>query len=306
MPGQPRFVIKLLTSTLLPLFFICFCSSAFAVEPQPGRVYSGGTEISVSSLGIKFRIPGNWRGGLSPSGESFLMEPPDQSATLFAVADTMSADEAFIQMRGPVPLTDTIQLVLDGQVKRNQNSLAANYNIPFNPQLTARARGKATGNGTTVAFFLVSSRSNMKSLLPHLDSTYNSLSVIKQAVNTQAKTKQQQSSSDRSWLTYLKGKHIVRFFTGSGYHEEQHIWLCSNGQYVRRFDSGGFGGGASGAFQGNYDGSWTATGEGEYGKLILSPAGNQRSTYNLKWDYAKNHLYVDGKRWLHDKNAVCD
>jgi len=147
----------------------------------------------------------------------------------------------------------------------------------------------------------------MADLVIQLDQVFSGLKLQPKQTETIGQSQAIENTGeagDKSWLGYLKGKHIVRFFTASGYTEEQHIWLCSNGNYVRRFDSGGFGGGASGAFQGNYDGSWTATGEGENGKLVLkSPDGE--SVYDLRWDYHKNHLYVDGKRWLHDENNVC-
>lgn len=285
-----------------------FSMAAFAVEPQPGQVYSGGTEISVASLGIMFVIPENWKGALSPEGESFLMEPPNATATMFAIADTMSRDEAFSTMQGPIPLTDTVQLVLKGQVNRGSDDMSAKYSVSNNPQLTALAKARAGKNGTSIAFFLVSSVADMKTQSLNLEKVFGSLVMenVKPMTPAASTAATGSGSTDKSWQTYLKGKHIVRFFTGSGYSEEQQIWLCSNGQYVRRFDSGGFGGGASGAFQGNYDGSWHATGEGGHGQLILQAQGNQVSTYDLRWDYQKNQLFVDGKRWLHDKNNVCN
>jgi hypothetical protein len=281
-----------------------YFSPAYAVEPQPGKVYTGGTEINAASLGVRFTIPGNWKGALSPDGQSFLMEPPGQTATMFVIADKMSANQAYTNMQGPVPLTDTVQLVLNGQVKRNGKTLSAKYSVSYNPNLIAEARARTGGNGTSIAFFLVSNASDMKSHRAQLDKTFESLDLQKVAVAQQTAGASSSNAKD-TWLAYLKGKHIVRFFTTSGYTEEQHIWLCSNGQYVRRFDGGGFGGGASGAFQGNYDGTWTATGKGEHGQLLLNSANGQ-SVYNLRWDYDNNRLHVDGKRWLHDDNKVCN
>ena len=146
----------------------------------------------------------------------------------------------------------------------------------------------------------------MERMRQQLDGVFKSLKT-QASQSTAEKSKPENNTStdiDKTWLTYLKGKHIVRFFTGSGYSEEQHIWLCSNGNYIRRFDSGGFGSGASGAVQANYDGSWTATGQGERGRLILNSADG-RVSFNLRWDYDRNRLYVDEKRWLHDKNNAC-
>jgi hypothetical protein len=199
------------------------------------------------------------------------------------------------------------KLVLQGKINRVGNTFSGNYDVSFNPALTAEVKAKSAENGTSIAFFLVSEAAQAARLRQQLDEVFKSLKVQPRQ-SAMEKSKPDNSTAtetDKSWLTYLKGKHIVRFFTGSGYTEEQHIWLCSNGNYARRFDSGGFGGGASGAVQANYDGTWTATGEGERGRLILNSADG-RVSFDLRWDYNINRLYVDGKRWLHDKNNACD
>ncbi len=290
---------------LLPFLF---STATQAVEPQAGQIYQGNTEISVETLGVGFTIPAGWRGALLPNGQAFLMEPADASATLFVIADRMSAEQAFNTLQEPVPLTDTIQLTLDGTLQRQAKDFSAFYQVLFNPQLSAELRAKSADNGTSIAFFLISSAAQLPSYRPTLEQTFASLEIKTgtEASTTIAESAGAAGSTDQeTWLSYLKGKHIVRFFTATGYTEEQHIWLCSNGYYVRRFDSGGFGGGASGAFQGNYDGTWTATGAGETGQLILDTSDG-KAHYDLRWDYGNSRLYVDGKRWLHDENKVCN
>ena len=236
------------------------------------------------------------------------MEPPGRVATLFVIADSISASQTYTFLQGPIQLSNAFQLKLDGSIERNENSFSAGYTVAFNPTLSADARAKSGGNGTSIAFFLVSLSTHAAQLTSKLDEVFASLVLqtagAQQAPNTQSENNNQ-AASDTSWLSYLKGKHIVRFFTTSGYTEEQHVWLCSNGNYVRRFDGGGYGSGASGAFQGNFDGTWTANGEGEHGQLILNASDGQ-GIYNLRWDYGNNHLYVDGKRWLHSENKVCN
>ncbi len=294
-------------SVLLTCFTLGFSLNLYAVELQPGIIYKGGTQISVSALGVNFTVPQQWKGGLAPSGEVFLMEPVDATATMFVIADTLSVDQTYQNLQGPVQLSQTIQLTLKGHIQRERDAFSAQYDVTLNPQLSAEVRAKSGENGTSIAFFLVGTSSQMPGLVIQLDQVFSGLNF--QSNQTEILSQSQPventgEATDKTWLTYLKGKHIVRFFTGSGYTEEQHLWLCSDGNYVRRFDSGGFGDGASGAFQGNFNGTWTATGEGEYGKLVLNATDGQ-SIYNLRWDYNNNHLYVDDKRWLHDKNNIC-
>ena len=113
------------------------------------------------------------------------------------------------------------------------------------------------------------------------------------------------TGSDDRWDTYLKGKYIVRYYTATGYTDEQHLWLCSDGTFSRRGAAGGFGGGASGAFQADSTGRWTAAGAGEHGSLTLHYNDGSTAQHQLRWDYQKKELYVDDKRWLHGKNEVC-
>lgn len=280
-----------------------------AVEPRPGQLYSSGTEITVSSLGIKFDVPDNWRGGLSPDGESFLLEAADAGAIIFAIADSMTQDNAYSNLHGPIPLTNTIQLILEGQVARNGKDMSAKYRVTSDPQLVAEVKARTGESNTSIAFFLITPKAKLPINKRILEKTFDSLVLTGVNLSTNSGTgisdTSKSDSSDKSWAGYLKGKHIIRFFTSSGYTEEQHIWLCSNGQFIRRFDSGGFGGGVSAAFQGSYDGIWTATGEGEYGQLTLKFNDTDISSYNLRWDYGKSHLFLDGKRWLHGKNNLC-
>ena len=299
--------IKGIQKYFLLLCLACLLNPvAHSVEPDPGQIYSGGSLIDSHELGVQFSIPNNWKGGLHPSGEIFLMEPQGGGAIMFAIADIMSPDQAYQLLQGPVEVPDVGQLNPRGSISRSGNIFSAIYEVAFNPALAAEVRAKSADNGTSIAFFLVSEKAQMQRMRQQLDGVFGSLKTheVQSIAETSEPENNTAAGTDNKWLTYLKGKHIVRFFTTSGYTEEQHIWLCSNGNYIRRFDSGGFGGGASGAVQANYDGTWTATGEGERGRLILNSADGQVS-FNLRWDYDTSRLYVDGKRWLHDKNDAC-
>jgi hypothetical protein len=113
------------------------------------------------------------------------------------------------------------------------------------------------------------------------------------------------TGSRQSWQEYLRGKYIVRYHTTTGYTDEQHLWLCSDGSFARRGAAGGFGGGASGASQSDGTGRWEASGAGAEGTLVLHYGDGSEARYALWWDYEKNQLFLDGKRWLHDTNERC-
>src|SRR5210317_1599817 len=99
---------------------------AHAVEPRPGEIYSGGSQIESYELGMHFSIPENWKGGLAPSGEVFLMEPQAGGALLFVIADMMSADQVYQDLQGSVEVPDLGQLVPRGEIKRTGNTFSGN------------------------------------------------------------------------------------------------------------------------------------------------------------------------------------
>jgi hypothetical protein len=126
---------------------------AHAVEPNPGQIYSGGSLIDSHELGVHFSIPKNWKGGLELSSEMFLMEPQGGGAIMFVIADTMSVDQAYQELQGPVEVPADGQMNLRGNINRSGNTFSSSYDVAFNPVLAAEVRAKSAENGTSIAFF---------------------------------------------------------------------------------------------------------------------------------------------------------
>ena len=68
-------------------------------------------------------------------------------------ADTMSADQAYQLLQGPVEVPDVGQLNLQGSINRSGNTFSSSYDVAFNPVLAAEVRAKSAENGTSIAFF---------------------------------------------------------------------------------------------------------------------------------------------------------
>jgi len=300
------------------LMSLLFCFQVQGSPLQPGKIYQGGENISVIELGLGFVIPENWSGGLNPANQMFVMENQSKDALIFAIAEEATEAQLTTYLHGPLSLTPTLHLNLQEALTKDNKIVSGQYSVLYNPELLALVKAKNIKENVAVAFILVSEQSKM----PERESVLNDMMANLKTLETsstaqtlasqqepqqvpQQKTKQY-SSQEQTWQSYLKGKHIVRFYTASGYTEEQHIWLCSDGRFARKFDSGGFGGGASGAFSGRYGGRWQAQGAGEHGRLYLQFNTGEVSQYQLRWDYSTSKLYVDGKRWLHDNNQLCN
>ena len=104
--------------------------------------------------------------------------------------------------------------------------------------------------------------------------------------------------SSGPWLEELSGRKLSYFYTATGYTEEDYIWLCPNGSFYKSGSSGGFGGGASGAFQSKNAGRWTVSGGVQRGTLVLAYNDGSTARYSVTRD--GNKLFLDDKRYFRE------
>lgn len=281
---------------------------AHAVEVQVGQVYSGGTWLESSELGVAFTVPPGWRGAWPAGSEVFVLQPEsDPSVYILAMGEEATREDLAATMAAPISLGDGLSLSPTGQVTNRGKALVGRYQVVGGAhRLDAYGEAVAGAHGVAVAYILIATPASLASheaaVRKLTDGTALGAPTDGQATAEGGGTG---SGEKDSWDAYLKGKYIVRYYTATGYTDEQHLWLCSDRSFYRRGAGGGFGGGASGAFQADSTGRWMASGIGEYGRLELSYADGGSAQHELRWDYQKNQLFVDGKRWLHGKNEVC-
>ncbi len=277
-----------------------------AVEVVQDQIYPGDTRLEASELGVAFTVPSGWRGVWPGGSEGFVLQPEsDPAVHILALGEEGTRAELAAMMGAPVDLGEGFSLDPTGAVTERGQVLIGRYRVRGGAsELSAYAEALAGEHGVAIAYVLIAP----SELLARHETTVGALVASTRleapgggAPSAGASTAE---GADR-WDTYLRGKHVVRLYSGSNYTEEEHIWLCSDGTFQRTSNSGGYGGGASGAFQGGGAGRWTATGAGATGALTLHWPDGSTSRYDLRWDYEENHLYVDGKRWFHDQNEVC-
>ncbi|GAB4353422.1 MAG: hypothetical protein Kow006_18540 [Gammaproteobacteria bacterium] len=290
---------------------------ATTAELQPGQIYEGGTTISASSFGISFELPTGWRGSLPNGSEFFVADVSSPKGSVFILANKSTEADLKAQMSQPVPLDYQTTLVPVSQPRKEGQWYRAEYRIQNAPNLAAQIEGRVFDQ-TAVALIALSEtgdKAAMGKSLKTLRNSFKSFQVKMPEPGVPAPA--------GSWQAYMQGRHVVRMFTRTGYTEEEHIWLCSDGRFYRTTNSGGFGGGASGAMSGRGNGRWHAVGNtnGE-GQLILQyGAGYESRTSTPGNDYHEtgpggdrlvyalslqnNKLYLDGRQWLRDGNQRC-
>ena len=273
--------------------------SSTSAQIQPGRVYQAGEIISEPSAGLSLTIPGGWRGALAPDGSMFMLEPVVGTGVMFVIADQIGEPEARAEMSKPLDLRNGIILTPAGEIREiSSGHLSRPFVVqgaPMDMQGTVEVR--LTSNGLGVAFILLSPPAQADPQLDAMRTFALSLGVTEPA--------QPAAADGDEWEPYMRGRYVARYYTTSGYTESTELWLCSDGTFFFNDQSGGFGGGASGAYQGLGGGRWSATGAGATGTLILDWSNGERSTLSLEYDYGRGELHIDGDRWLRGKNERC-
>ena len=304
-------------SQFICLSFLGWSSLLFAVELQTNQLYTGGTTVESSSIGLGLKIPEGWQGGLPAGSSLFIIESSALQASILLYAEQMTKSRLQQTMQQQIPLDANTVLVPVSPPRNEGELLVADYQIPSNPNLKARVIGRTGNNGLSVALISVSAGGQTDSVWQTTKQLSLQLQFFqpKQAANT--------SGGAGSWQEYMRGRYIARYYSGSSYHEKQEIWLCSNGQFHTSGDTGGYGGGASGATSNQGTGQWRAEGSvSGQGVLVLQygpgysyegstgdsewsetgPGGNQAryalSLYNDK-------LYLDDTQWLRGNNEYC-
>jgi hypothetical protein len=279
---------------------IALTGNALAVEIEPGVQYKGKTTLEAPEYGTSFILPSGWSGILPKGGELFIMKNQNFEGYVFAGIDQMTIKEAGDAMSQEIDLGDGIVFHPRSQVKRKESTLSAEYSVSgTEDSLVGQVTTIVGKYGWGVSFISASSSQDFAKLLKVVEKMSWSLSLVQPKGS--AISSPEKSSSP--WNEHLSGRKLSHFFTSSGYTEEDYIWLCASGRFFKSAQSGGFGGGASGAFQSGNAGFWSTSGGIDAGTLVLTYNDGSIARYTLTFEGTK--LYLDGKRYFRE-GANCE
>jgi len=112
-------------------------------------------------------------------------------------------------------------------------------------------------------------------------------------------------ASSSAWESVLSGKHLLYMYSGNGYFEERHIYLCGSGVFLQRTGQGGFSpgdvDGPSFGARGGRRGTWAISGN----TLVLRFQDGSVGQYNLTRRQASNEVGLNGNRYFIEAQAVC-
>ena len=112
-------------------------------------------------------------------------------------------------------------------------------------------------------------------------------------------------SSSSAWQSVLSGKHLLYLYSGNGYFEEKHIYLCESGVFLQRTGQGGFSpgdvDGPSFGARGGRRGTWSITGT----TLALRFQDGSVGQYAITRRQASNEVGLNGNRYFLENQNVC-
>lgn len=249
------------------------------------------TPVSVSS-GLTVQAPRGWRSNVA--GDKVVMVGPDGDTTIIATLDAATDATIRAQLTGPIDLGNGIVLTPTAQPRTVGDYVSNDYSVRG-----TRIPGKAV---VMVRRYPGGRALGLVGISP--SASVETMRVAQAQMMRTAAVKTPPAPAGSGLTTYLKGRYLVRFYSGSGYHEKQEIWLCSDGSYAMSADGGGVTTGvASGAFRGSHLGRWSASGALSGGRLTLSAQDGRQLVFNVA--EGRDGLYLDGKRWMRGDNQKC-
>lgn len=260
-------------------------------EPAPGR--SSGPRVDLPG-GLSLFPPPGWAAQGSDGNRTALVGPDGQSLVIASLDDGM-LQQAVAELGGSIDLGDGIVLDPLGVPSVKGGIHTNRYSVRGAPSPTLGSimiREVSPGRTLTLIALVPSAGSDaVQATLNQLMTTFEIGAARPQAAS--------------DWERQLRGRYLVKFYSGNGYSEKHELWLCSNGSFVKRVDGGGFTAGvASGAFEGGLAGTWRVQGPlSGTGELILSTSDGDSLRYTLR--QASDGVLIDGERWLRGENNQC-
>ena len=247
--------------------------------------------LSDAVAGFSFAPPSDWTGSRNDQGFSFvnagktilLVVKPHRYDTFEAAVRDTKLDAGTKVVVEPQNLKNSGKFVRLS--KQTSEGLAVvDIFVLFSP------------NGGGVTIIGLADQKNAS------DSLYAAAAIAKSIVFTKP---QMPAASSSAWQSVLSGKHLLYMYSGNGYFEEKHIYLCGSGAFLQRTGEGGFSpgdaDGPSFGARGGRRGTWTVSGN----TLVLRFQDGSVGQYAITRRQASNEVGLNGNRYFLENQNVC-
>ena len=246
----------------------------------------------VQSSGFSFVVPTGWR---SKQDQGWALASPDGSTVIVVTTHNYDNFESAVR---DTRLTDGFEVAGKAQdLKGGGKTLRVTKRTPSGIGVIDIFVLFSPNGGGVLVTALSDSRLS--------ESAFNAGLGISDSVVFAARSEGTAASGSSEWNDRLTGKHLLYLYSGNGYFEEKHIYLCRSGTFYQTTGSGGFtpndADGGSFAARGGKRGRWSISGS----ILLLQFQDGSAGQYNLTKRPAGNEVGMNGKRYFVQANPDC-
>lgn len=264
-------------------------------EVQTGVQYDAGTRVGMAALGMSFEIPSGWLGGMPPGAEAFVLGSNTKPGMVLVTGDTgMSVDAASQFFAQPLPLDALTVAQPEGTPSVSGSTITQSYTVSTGQgTMHGYGVGKVSKQGSGLAVVAFG---------PDAAAAKTLATAIAGTIQEHAPPKAGEAPTGRL-ADALKGEQLLYMKTANGFSDEEHVYLCSNGQAAIRSESSAvsFGGAGTGTYAGTSgnDGTWTLQGNEV---VVVTPSGTRRWPVRLRDD---GSVGIDLDNWWVQPQDAC-
>lgn len=270
-----------------------FATSSFATQPVPGQEYAGPQKFALPELGLSFDMPKGWSGGIPEGQEIFLMALPGTDGFIFLSANEFPESQIVSTMSGNIPLDEGIVLVPKQEAKKTGKKIVNTFTV-MGTELEAHGIATIGGHGVSFIALAVGTTEALPLLTRTAENVSKSVKLEKRK-----KPAAPVATKGGAWDTKLRGKRLLRFYSGSGYSERESYDLCADGSFYRHFSGGGTTQLGSGNIRSNKGGAWSIQGD------MLSVRSSDGESWAKNLGTVGNEFRMDGDKWFIEGPAKC-
>ncbi len=284
---------RILTGSMFPAIILTFSMLSFG---QGVNGVSAGQRLGDQAAGYSFTAPSGWKFNKGEGG--FAMVDPAETVIVSVRAHSYNNFQAAIRdtnLEGFQIAGEPQDLKNGGKAvrvtKKNVNGLGVvDFFVLFSPN-----------GGGVVVMVLSDSRDSVAAFNAGLNIS-NSVAFAR---TQQAGVPPRQEGNATGWQAAFAGKHLLYMYSGNGYFEEKHIYLCRDGSFLQKTGTGGYtpgnSDGGSFAGRGGHRGTWSVNGS----TLVLQFQDGDVGRYTITQRSARNEVGLNGRRYFVQSNAGC-
>jgi hypothetical protein len=204
-----------------------------------------------------------------------------------------SIEDAKKSMAGNIPVGPAT-LKPKTKVVTRKKVLSATYTVVGGGTLTEATDTTHVAHGTIVATITAYSASGKKKFSGLGKVVSASIKITKPKVVAAAAP----AASSDTWQKWLTGARLTRFSNLSGYSEKESYTFCPNGSFYRSFNASSSSVNGTGVAEAKNRGTWSATGTGNSGVIILNFANE--SVDRSAVEYRDGKTYWGGTRYFYE------